>query len=247
MPASRASASKIASAPLADRKAAPRKAAKSARTTASRADLPLSEQAHRALMQMILSGELAPNEVVTERQIALQLGISRTPLREAVRRLEGERLLERQRTGTLVVRALPVEEFMHILQVRRLLEGEAARLAAGHVPKADLARLRQRAQEGMALPEGEPLPDPSSEDLDLHTVIAHAAANPVIDELVKQLRTRTAMFRFGRMPTRRQTVLGEHLAIIDALENGDGDAARRAMEDHIEQVRITLLARLGGR
>ena len=62
---------------------------------------------------MLLSGELAPNEVVTERQIALQLGISRTPLREAVRRLEGERLLERQRSGALVVRALPIEEYMH--------------------------------------------------------------------------------------------------------------------------------------
>ena len=81
----------------------------------------LSELAHKAMMGMLLSGELAPNEVVTERQIALQLGISRTPLREAVRRLEGERFLERQRSGALVVRAMPVEEYMHILNVRRLV------------------------------------------------------------------------------------------------------------------------------
>src|ERR1700740_1442593 len=81
--------------------------------------LALSEVAHKAMMGMLLSGELAPNEVVTERQIALRLGISRTPMREAVRRLEGERFLERQRSGALVVRPLPIEEYMHILNVRK--------------------------------------------------------------------------------------------------------------------------------
>ena len=70
---------------------------------------PLSQQAYEAVLGMLVDGALRPNEVVTERQIAGQLGMSRTPLREAVRRLEGERLLERQRSGTLVVRPLPVE------------------------------------------------------------------------------------------------------------------------------------------
>ena len=115
--------------------------------------LALSEVAHKAMMGMLLSGELAPNEVVTERQIALQLGISRTPLREAVRRLEGERFLERQRNGALVVRALPIEEYMHILNVRRLVEGEAARLAAGRVAAAELELLKSRIGEALQLPE----------------------------------------------------------------------------------------------
>src|ERR1700742_3710584 len=106
--------------------------------------LALSDMAHKALMDMLSSGELAPNELVTERQIALKLGISRTPTREAIRRLEGERMLERQRSGALVVRALPVEEYLSIVAVRRLVEGESARLAAGRVPRADLERLRER-------------------------------------------------------------------------------------------------------
>ncbi|WP_281068662.1 GntR family transcriptional regulator [Ramlibacter agri] len=209
-------------------------------------DVSLSEHAHRSLMGMILSGQLGPNEVVTERQIALQLGISRTPLREAVRRLEGQRLLHRQQSGALVVRALPIEEYMHILHVRRLLEGEAARLAAGKVPREELDVLRSRIDAVLSLPETAPLPEAAGEDEDLHRVIAAAAGNPVLEEMIATLRTRTAMFRFGRMPGRRKVVMEEHRAIVDALASGDGEAARRAMEHHIDQVRQTLLARLSG-
>jgi DNA-binding GntR family transcriptional regulator len=208
--------------------------------------LALSERAHKALMGMLLSGELAPNEVVTERQIALQLGISRTPLREAVRRLEGERLLERQRTGALVVRALPIEEYMHILNVRRLVEGEAARLAAGRVPVAELERLKDRIAEALRLPEEVITPEFAASDRDLHALIAQASGNPVLQQVIEDLRTRTAMFRFGRLPARRATVCAEHLAIIDALIAGDAQRAQQAMHDHVDQVRLTILARLGG-
>lgn len=208
--------------------------------------LALSELAHKAMMGMLLSGELAPNEVVTERQIALQLGISRTPLREAVRRLEGERLLERQRSGALVVRALPVEEYMHILNVRRLVEGEAARLAAGRVPVAELEQLKSRIGEALQLPENALTPEFAASDRDLHGLIAAACGNPVLQQVIADLRTRTAMFRFGRLPSRRKTVCAEHLEIIDALIVGDSERAQRAMHHHVDQVRLMILARLGG-
>ena len=208
-------------------------------------NLALSERAHQAVMAMLMSGELAPSEVVTERQIALQLGISRTPLREAVRRLEGERLLERQRGGALVVRAMPVEEYMHVLAVRRLLEGEAARLAAGRTPRADLDRLRHRIEQALALPNDAVTPEYLASDRDLHTSIAEASGNPVLQQMIQDLRTRTAMFRFGRLPDRRHIVCAEHLKIIDALADGDSARAQQSMHDHIDQVRLTILARLG--
>jgi len=207
------------------------------------AEASLAERAHRALMGMILSGELAPTEVITERQIALQLGISRTPLREAIRRLEGARLLERQRSGMLVVRALPIEEYISILDVRRLLESEAARLAAGQIAPEEIARLRKRAEAVLALPEDAPIPA-AAQDEDLHLLIADAAGNPVLEEMILGLRTRTSMFRFGRLPSRRRDVMREHLAILDALAVGNAQAAREAMEQHIDQVRATIIARL---
>lgn len=206
---------------------------------------PLSERAHRSLMAMILSGELAPNEVIAERQLALQLGISRTPLREAFRRLEGERLLERQRSGTLVVRALPIEEYISILHVRRVLESEAASLAAGRIPSTELERLRSRAHAVLGLPPGAAVPE-AQDDEDLHTVIAAAGGNPVLEEMIRNLRTRTSMFRFGRLPSRRHDVMREHLAIVEALATGDANAARSAMEQHIDQVRQTIIAKLSG-
>lgn len=206
----------------------------------------LSEMAHKALMGMLLRGELAPNEVVTERQIALQLGISRTPMREAVRRLEGEGYLARQRSGALVVRGLPLEEFMNILNVRRILEGEAARLAAGRVPEAELDALKRRFEAGQLLPNDVETPELTASDGDLHALIAQSCGNPVLRQMIMELKTRTSMFRFGRLPMRRKTVCSEHLAIVDALAAGDGERARQAMEDHINQVRLTLLSRLGG-
>jgi DNA-binding GntR family transcriptional regulator len=167
-------------------------------------------------------------------------------LREAVRRLEGERLLERQRNGALVVRALPIEEYMHILNVRRLVEGEAARLAAGRVPVVELQKLKDRIAEALNLPEDAITPEFAASDRDLHALIAQASGNPVLQQVVEDLRTRTAMFRFGRLPSRRATVCAEHLAIIDGLIAGDAQRAQQAMHDHVDQVRLTILARLGG-
>jgi DNA-binding GntR family transcriptional regulator len=209
-------------------------------------DLALSEVAYKAMMDMLMSGELAPNELITERQIALQLGISRTPLREAVRRLEGARYLERQRSGALVVRALPIEEFMHILNTRRLVEGEAARLAAGRVPITELEQLKSRIGEALKLPEDAVTPEFASSDRDLHALIAEASGNPVLQQIIDDLKMRTSMFKFGRLPVRRKTVCAEHLAIIDALMAGDAERSQKAMQEHVDQVRLMILARLGG-
>ena len=208
---------------------------------------PLSEMAYHALTGMVLSGELQPNELVTERQIAIRLGISRTPLREAVRRLEGERFFERQRSGALVVRPLPIEEIVNILAVRSVLEGEAARLAAGHVPKDALQRQRILIEKFSRLPPDAKIPEFSEHDRDLHALIASFCGNPVLQRMLQDLRTRLSMFRFGRAPSRCATVCEEHLAIIDALLAGDGEAAQSAMQHHIDQVRAVILERLAAR
>lgn len=208
----------------------------------------LAELAYQSLMAMLLSGELAPNEVVAERQIAMRLGVSRTPLREAIRRLEGERFLERQRSGALVARPLPVDEFMHILSVRRVLEAESARLAAGNMPKAELQSIRDRIVELRNLPADHPMPPEFAQsDRDLHLMIAAASGNPVLQQMIENLRKRTAMFRFSRMPSRRVTVCDEHLAIIDALASGEGKTAQHVMEQHIGEVRSSILERLRAR
>lgn len=201
----------------------------------------LSVVAYLALLDMILRGTLAAGELVTERQIAVRLGMSRTPVREAVRRLEGEGTLERQRSGALVVRPYSMEEFLHALAVRRLLEGEAARLAAGKIgpQMLDAARERMERLRTSGLSESG-----RQDDRDFHAAIAAASGNPVLAAAIGDLRKRTAMFRLGRLPERIDQVCDEHLAIVDALASGDGEAARAAMQAHLDNVRTHLLRRL---
>ena len=145
----------------------------------------LSAVAYGALLDMILRGAIAAGEPVTERLIAARLGMSRTPVREAVRRLEGEGTLERQRSGALVVRPYSMEEFLHALAVRRLLEGEAARLAAGKVSAAVLAAARERVERlrHNGLGDGA-----RQEDRDFHAAIAEASGNPVLAASIADLR-----------------------------------------------------------
>jgi DNA-binding GntR family transcriptional regulator len=204
-------------------------------------DAKLSVVAYGAVLDMILRGTIAPGELVTERQIAARLGMSRTPVREAVRRLEGGGTLERQRSGALIVRPYSMEEFLHVLAVRRLLEGEAARLAAGKITREILAAARERIahlrRDGLA-------DRMSRDDRDFHTAIAQASGNPVLATTIADLRKRTAMFRLGRLPDRLDEVCDEHLAILDALQSGDSEAARTAMQGHIDNVRTHLLQRL---
>jgi DNA-binding GntR family transcriptional regulator len=201
----------------------------------------LSTVAYGAVLDMILRGTIAGGELVTERQIAARLGMSRTPVREAVRRLEGEGTLERQRDGSLVVRPYSMEDFLHALAVRRLLEGEAARLAAGKVSREVLDAARER----IARLRTEGLADVARQgDRDFHAAIAEASGNPVLATAISDLRKRTAMFRLGRLPERVDQVCDEHLAVVEALASGDGEAARTAMQTHIDNVRAHLLQRL---
>ena len=82
------------------------------------------------------------------------------------------------------------------------------------------------------------------DDRDFHAAIAEASGNPVLATTISDLRKRTAMFRLGRLPERVDQVCDEHLAILDALASGDGEAARTAMQSHIDNVRAHLLQRL---
>ena len=203
----------------------------------------LVDVAYECLLNMLRSGDLRPNDLVMERHIARKLELSRTPLREAIRRLEGEKILERQSSGTLVVRAVSIEDLLYICQVRYLIEGDAARRAAGRISVPDLKRLRERI---VALKLKK---EPSSAakralNRDLHLLIARACGNPILASIIEELKNRTDFLKLG-MPERTFPAYDEHLAIIDALIKRNGDEARAAMQRHIEAIRTYALEKLG--
>jgi DNA-binding GntR family transcriptional regulator len=204
----------------------------------------LSDVAYAKLLDMLRSGELRPNDLIMETHLSRQVNVSRTPLREAIRRLEGEKILERQRSGTLVVKAMSIEDLLHVWQIRHLLEGDAARRAAGQIPDRDLKALRARTT---AIKNGG---NPTAEELrsagrDLHTLIAQASGNPMLASIIEDFRKRTQLLTIRRVPERIIKVCEEHLAIIDALMAGNGEEAKAAMQRHIEGVRTYTLEKLG--
>lgn len=203
----------------------------------------VGDAAYEAVLDLVLSRELRPGEVVQERRLAARLGISRTPLREALRRLEGERLLERRSDGSLAVRQITVVEFMEALHVRRVLESEAAAKAAGRIPADAIEDLRRRLQR--LLDGGDPtVPDHMQTDADLHGMITAACGNQLMTDMIADLRRKTRMFSMKRMPERFEPICREHLAILDALARGDGREAAAQVTQHIENVKQSILQKI---
>jgi DNA-binding GntR family transcriptional regulator len=202
-----------------------------------------ASQAYDQLVEMLLSRRLEPDDIVQERRLATELGVSRTPLREAMHRLEGEGLLARRSDGALAVPRLDAEETLEVLSVRRLLEVEAAGAAAGHVPPAVLEALRRRVTALAA--SGDPSsPERLMLDLELHRAIGDACGNRCLARMIADLRRRTQLFATRRTPERLEPICAEHLAILDALASGDAAASQAAMAAHIDATRAGLMLRL---
>jgi len=204
----------------------------------------LSERAYDQLLDRMLSGQLAPGTLLQERALADTLQISRTPVREALAKLESEGLVTRHHGRLLIVRELQVQELMQILHVRSILETEAIALATGRIPPEQLKKLRDLFETQM----NGPVPDAGNhwdaDDL-LHGTIAEASGNAILADMVRGLRRRTRMFNLKRMPERFIPGSREHLAIIEALERGDEKAARRSMSLHLENTKRSILSKLG--
>jgi DNA-binding GntR family transcriptional regulator len=204
----------------------------------------LSDVAYDALLDRMLSQELPPGSLLQERVLGDSLQISRTPIREALARLEAEGFVTRHAGRLLIVRDIPVQELMQIFHVRGVLEVEAIGLATHRIAKDRLQTLRDLFETQMR----GPIPDGGNhwdaDDL-LHGSIADASGNAVLAELVRGLRRKTRMFSLRRMPDRFLPGSIEHLAIIDSLMRREEAAARRAMTLHLENSKLSILHIIG--
>lgn len=210
----------------------------------------LAVQAYEQVLDLIMGGQLKPGTLIQERRLAEHLSMSRTPLRDALLMLEGEGLLERQGEKGMRVRFLDLEDFMENLSIRRLLEPDAARTAAGRVPADVLADLEHRLHDLLAAArDGARHPDRTvvrTLDEDLHNAISTAAQNRKMATIILILRRQTQMFDLRSVPERLESTCREHLAIVRALAAGDGEGAAEAMRVHLDGVRQSIVSRLSG-
>uniref|UniRef100_UPI0035B48E74 GntR family transcriptional regulator n=1 Tax=Paenirhodobacter enshiensis TaxID=1105367 RepID=UPI0035B48E74 len=208
-------------------------------------DKRLALQAYEQILDLIQSKRAQPGEIVTERRLAEMLDMSRTPIRDALLMLEGEGLLIRRGTRGLQVKQIRIEDFMDALQIRSLLEPAMARMAAGRIPAGDLDSLRNQLQTLAAGGENDRM---SVREVDerLHEMIARAAGNPQLEQIIRTVRRQTQMFDLRSMPERLGDTCAEHIAIVDAIASGNAEASAKAMADHLSAVRRAIVARLTG-
>jgi DNA-binding GntR family transcriptional regulator len=201
----------------------------------------LSSLAHRAISEMIRDRRLRGGEAVIEARLADALGISRTPLREALQRLEGEGLMRKVANRSYVVRHVDLAEYLHSLKVREILEAEAAVLAVGAIPGDALAAVRH---EITVLQEATAYHTDAHwrSDDNLHGLAIDHCGNPVMADMIRALRVTTRLFEIAKLRDRLQPDSTEHLVILEALEAGDRRAARAAVQAHCRSLRDFALA-----
>lgn len=206
-----------------------------------RRGLPLRDRIHDRLRTAIISGELSPGTPVIEAELATRLGASRTPVREALRRLEAEGLLEPRGLRGSVVRALASDEVDCIFEIREALESLAARRAARTISDADLRRLEQCVASMRAAVDD--ANEMERQDTAFHDVILGAASGDRLKRMLTDLREELIAYRFLSLSDqdRRRATIPEHEAILTALRAHDENAAALRIATHIANARVAVL------
>jgi DNA-binding GntR family transcriptional regulator len=193
----------------------------------------------------IVSGALEPGSRLSEQALAASLGVSRGPLREAIRRLEGRKLLQRTPNIGVRVAALSLKDLHEILQVREALEGMAAGLAAKNMTDAEIAALQgllDKHGQQKSVQEGKGYYQ-ESKDFDFHFRIAAGARNERLQEmLMGDLYHLLRIYRYksSTTPGRAQQALHEHEAIVAAIARRDAVAAEQTMREHLRHARLNV-------
>jgi len=203
----------------------------------------LSDVAYEAIRESILTAEIEDLDDggrVDEKMLAEQLGISRTPVREAVNRLVIEGFLKVVPRQGIYVPKKSKEEIIEILLVRSALEGLAARLAAIHATKKDIVKMKKIFGPFIEADFQNRIRQYSEANIEFHEFVLEKSQCRKLVDIASNLFHQMRMIRIqtAGYPHRTRISLLEHLEIIEAIEKKDADLAERSMRQHIEEVII---------
>ena len=201
----------------------------------------LTDRAYAIVRRLILQRELTGGEVLVEGRLAERLQMSRTPLREALLRLEGEGLLVRANARSYAVRRINASHYFQCLQVRERLESQAVCLAMGRVPPAEIRALRENI---LALDSSQQGSGHWQADDEIHGLFARASGNAMLAETIAHLRVLCRLFEVVDPFNRIEEDRSEHLAILDAYIAGDEKRADEAVLAHLRNLARYTLSRL---
>lgn len=207
--------------------------------------LPLRDVVFQTLRQAILKGELQPGERLMEMKLAEILGVSRTPIREAIRKLELEGLVVMVPRKGAAVANITEKDTKDVLEVRRTLEMFAVEVACDRITKEQMEKLEDAAKE-FERSKGADLIRIAETDMKFHEIIYEATWNDRLVQMLNNLRENMYRYRIEYLkdPHYYDSLVGEHREILDAIECGDKERARIVMRNHIDNQQLAVISRI---
>ncbi len=198
--------------------------------------LPLRDVVFKTLRQAILRGELKPGERLMEIQLANKLGVSRTPIREAIRKLELEGLVLMIPRKGAEVAEITEKSLRDVLEVRKVLEELSVELACDRITEKQLEELEHAAEEFEQILKSDDITEIAEADVHFHDVIYKAADNQRLMQLLNNLGEQMYRYRveYLKNPDVHRKLLTEHEKIIRYIKNHEKESAVKIMCEHID-------------
>lgn len=207
---------------------------------------PLRELVLEALREAIFNGVLQPRERLMEIQLAEELGVSRTPVREALRKLEQEGFIVMVPRKGAYVADLSLKDIEDVFEIRIALEGLAASLSAERITDEELEVMERLLAEKAEAIKSLNMEKLVEVDTQFHETIYNSSRNERLSNIISNLREQIQRYRTTSLayPGRMQRSLEEHRSIVEAIQARDPILAKQLVQDHIENAENTLLETL---
>jgi DNA-binding GntR family transcriptional regulator len=205
-----------------------------------------SVAATELIRNAIIEGRLEPGRRLKEEELARELGISRTPVREALLMLQAEDLVVATPNRGATVRVHDADDLRDLYELRALLEGHATRRAAERISEQDVEALRASCDRFDALDPDEDIPGLVRENLFFHNTILEVAASARLAAMVRKVIELPLVYSSYRWYSAEQNRLSVHYhrQIVKALAAGDADRSELVMKEHVFEARDLLVARV---
>lgn len=208
--------------------------------------LPLRDVVFNTLRRAILTGQLKPGERLMEVHLANRLGVSRTPIREAIRKLELEGLVIMiPRRGAEVAR-ITERSLKEVLEVRRALDALSVELACDRITKEGLERLKGACRRFEQVAKGKDASATASADVEFHDIIVEATGNRRLQQIVNNLSEQMYRYRFVYIQeeSRHDNLIAEHREICESIVSRDKKRASEAAKLHIDNQEAAIIRQI---
>ena len=199
----------------------------------------LNQKIYRILKTRIIKGNLKPGEKILESKIAEQLGVSRTPVREALQKIAAEGLVEIKPNLGMIITEFSFEDICEVLQIRGILEGLAASIAAKKINKEEIKKLEKNVEQMSISIDKNDLVAYSDLNGEFHNLIFNVCGNKRLTKICNNLSNSDYRYRIRALrnnPERIKSSLREHQEIVKALKRKDSEQADRLSQKHVKNI-----------